>query len=209
MKTKLLLLAVGFASFSLAEKVVAQTSISTTFVEINPNALVYGSLDGSFFQDYPSGLSVFADFEAFCIEPSQGLEYGTTLVYDIQDPSELGPDSLAIAKLVGGYLASARTADDAAAVQWAIWEVVAETSSSQSLFEGSVIISPIDSTNPNGERIATLANAYLQNIDSFDPATLVYLTNPEYQDVVAWAIPEPATSGLLMLSSLMFFRRRR
>lgn len=207
MKTKLLLCAVGFASYLAVDKAQSQT-LTTTLVEINPNVPVNGSFDGSFFWDYPSGLSVFNDatFISFCVEPTQGLSYGQTVIYDIQDSSTLANATL-VAKLMGGYLASAMTALDAAAVQWAIWEVVAEQSSTFSLLAGNVIIDPLDSEDA---AVAALADQYLQNIDSYTPIEFTYLQSDEYQDVAAYGVvPEPAVAGLAALSALVLFRRRR
>src|SRR5690606_3951737 len=100
------------------------------FVEISPAVKVNGSFDGDFFMDYPSGLSVFNEFQAFCVDPLQSLSYGESVTYEVQDISDLA-SSLIIARLIGGYLASERTDLDAAAVQWAIWEVVAEVTRSE------------------------------------------------------------------------------
>jgi len=207
MTTKLLLCAVGFASFIVTEKAQSQTLV-TQFIEISPNVPVNGSVDGSFFQDYPSGPKLFSDFQAFCVEPSQSLSYGQTVTYDVQDPANLA-NSLAIAKLVGGYLASGQSALDGAAVQWAIWEIVAELSPTKSLTEGNVVLTGTNPSNPNGDAVALLGNQYLSNLDSYAPASLVYYANADSQDVVTWVIPEPATAGLAALSALMLFRRRR
>jgi hypothetical protein len=209
MKTKLLLCAVGFASFLVIEKAQSQ-SLTTQFIEINPSIPVNGSVNGSYFMDYPSGVALFSDFQAFCVEPLQDLSYGETVTYDIQDVSSLA-NSLIIAKLIGGYLKSGQTAEDAAAVQWAIWEVVAEQSLTRSHDDGNVRISPGDLTvNPHGPTIAALGNQYLSKIDSFDPVTLTFLHSDTRQDVVTWqVVPEPATAGLAALSALLFFRRRR
>jgi hypothetical protein len=45
--------------------------------------------NGSFIQEYPSGASLFTEFEAFCGDPLQGLTYGQNLIYQIQDPTTL------------------------------------------------------------------------------------------------------------------------
>lgn len=206
MKTKLLLLAVGLASFLAPEKAQSQT-LSASFVEVNPNATVYGSVGGGFFMDYPSGVMVFTDFTSFCVEPTQSLSYGQSVIYDIQDPSSLANASL-VAKLMGAYLyTSSFTAIEAAAVQWAIWEVVAETSGTLSVLDGNVIIDPQDAQQAE---IANLANWYLANVNDFDAVDFTYLTNDEYQDVAAFGVvPEPATVGLIALSALVLGRRRR
>ena len=211
MKSKLLLCAVGFASFLFTEKAQSQ-SLTVQFIEINPSVPVNGSVNGSTFMDYPSGVALFSEFQAFCVEPLQDLSYGETVTYEIQDVSSLA-NSVIIAKLIGAYLSSGQTAEDAAAVQWAIWEIVAETSGTRSHDNGNVIISPGDATvNPHGPTIAALGNQYLADAatDKFSPVTLTFLHSDTRQDVVTWqVVPEPTTAGLAALSMLVMFRRRR
>lgn len=55
-----------------------------------------------------------------------------------------------------------------------------------------------------------LANEFLNNAPKFEPVTLTYLRNDQYQDMVSWnVIPEPSSLGLAVLSGLLLFRRRR
>jgi uncharacterized protein (TIGR03382 family) len=137
------------------------------------------------------------------VEPLQGINYGETVVYQIQNPGTLN-NSDSVAQLVGGYLASGRTNEDAAAVQWAIWEVILDSNPTESLTSGVVNISP------SGSATAALAQTYLANIGTYTPATLTYLKNSTRQDVVTWqAIPEPGTMGLAAFSALLLLRRRR
>jgi hypothetical protein len=144
------------------------------------------------------------DFSAFCVEPLQDISYGETLTYQVQNPLSLANYDT-IARLVGGYLASTGSDQDAAAVQWAIWEVTTESLLSASLFDGSIrIIEPVS------EGTATLANQYLANVKNYTPVALTYLRNDGRQDVVTWnVIPEPASAGLAALSGLLLLRRRR
>jgi len=202
--TKLLICAVAVAAAFAAVNAQGQ-NIPANFVDISPSLAVTGTIDnGSFIQEYPSGVSHFTDFDAICIEPSQTLSYGEALVYQVQDPSSLGNYDK-ISRLVGGYLASSQSAADAAAVQWAIWETTNETLSSPSLLDGNVRIS-----TPISQSTAALANQYLANIYTYTPAAITYLANPTRQDVVTWnVIPEPGTAGLAALSALMMLRRRR
>jgi hypothetical protein len=126
------------------------------------------------------------------------------LTYQVQNPLSLANYDT-IARLVGGYLASTGSDQDAAAVQWAIWEVTTESLLSASLFDGSIrIIEPVS------EGTATLANQYLANVKNYTPVALTYLRNDGRQDVVTWnVIPEPASAGLAALSGLLLLRRRR
>lgn len=203
--TKLLICTVGFAAALAAAKAQGQ-NISATLEGMTIVAGVHGTIDnGLTIEERPSGILNFTDFGAFCVEPAQSIAFGETLVYQIQDPSSLAGYET-IARLVGGYLSSSRTARDAAAVQWAIWEITTETfSGSPSLLDGNVRLT----SGPN-EDIALLANQYLANASGYDPATISYLTSGNSQDVVTWQmIPEPGTAGLAALSALAFFRRRR
>jgi hypothetical protein len=202
--TKLLICAVALAAAFAAVKAQGQ-NISATFVDISPSLAVTGTIDnGSFIQEYPSGVLHFTDFEAFCVEPTQDLSYGESLVYQVQEPSSLGNYDK-ISRLVGGYLASSRSAADAAAVQWAIWEVTTETLSNPSLLDGNVRIS-----TPVSQDTATLANQYLANINTYSPVALTYLSNPTRQDIVTWnVVPEPGSMGLAALSAVALLRRRR
>lgn len=202
--TKLLMCTVAVAAAFAAVHAKGQ-NLSATLIEITPGLAVTGTTSGdSNIQTYPAGVLHFTQFDAFCVEPSQDLSYGQTLVYEIQDPSSLA-NSNTIARLIGGYLASGRTGQDAAAVQWAIWETTSELSVSKSLYDGNVKV-----ITPASEATAILGNQYLSQASSYTPVALTYLTNSNHQDVVTWScVPEPATAGLAALSGILLLRRRR
>ncbi len=202
--TKLLIHSVAVATACAAMTAQAQ-NLTATLTGILPGLSVNGTLDnGSYIQDHSSGVLDFTDFDAFCVEPSQGLSFGETLIYQIQSPLSLANSDM-IARLVGAYLASSRTDQEAAAVHWAIWETTTETLLAPSLLDGNVRI-----TTPVNQDTALLANQYLANINNYTPATLTYLTNATRQDLVTWnVVPEPASAGLAALSGLLLLRRRR
>lgn len=208
--TKLLICAVAACAAFAAVKAQGQ-DLTATLNGISPGLTLQGTWnDGGFVYDYPAGVMKFTDeashtdFSTFCVEPLQDIGYGETLVYQIQNPISLA-NSNTIASLVGGYLASSRSDQNAAAVQWAIWEVTTEGLLSASLFDGSVRI-----MEPVSEGTALLANHYLANVANYTPATLTYLRNDNRQDVVTWnVVPEPASAGLVALSGLVLLRRRR
>ena len=90
-------------------------------------------------------------------------------------------------------------------MQWAIWEINADTTTTtRSLLDGDVRISSAS------QDTALLANQYLTNWNSYTPVALTYLKNEGRQDVVTWeVVPEPATAGLAALPGLLLLRRRR
>lgn len=211
--TKLLLCAISVAAALGCLKAGAQT-INAQLIDMSPFVPVTGTLnDGVFIQEYTagvmnftvSGLPGFSEFTAFCVDPAQDIAYGDSLVYQVQDISTLARAD-DVARLVGGYLASAQTDLDAAAVYWAIWEIVGETKDGFfDTLSGNVRITAAANSD-----VTVLANNYLQNMQTYTPANLVYLTNPAKQDVVTWVpIPEPTSALLLGLSSLGLLRRRR
>ena len=202
--TKFLICAISVAAAVAAARANAQ-NLSATLVGITPGLGVNGTVNnGAFVQDYASGVLHFTEFDAFCVEPGQDLAFGETLIYQMQSPGLL-TNSDTIARLVGGYLASPKSDQDAAAVHWAIWEITSETMSSPSLFDGNVRI-----TTPVSQATATLANQYLMNVNSFAPVSLVYLTNTGRQDLVSWnVVPEPGSLGLAAFSAVLLLRRRR
>ncbi len=211
--TKLLICAVAVSTAFAAVSAQGQ-SLTATLNGINPGLTYNATWRDSDNQvigfPYPAGVMNFTDvgtqtdFAAFCVEPLQDISYNQTLVYEIQSPLSLANSDI-IARLVGAYLSSPPSDQTAAAVQWAIWEVTTETTSVESLLNGSVRI-----IEPAGEATADLANHYLANVMNYSPVALTYLSNSTYQDVVTWnVVPEPATAGLAALSGLVLLRRRR
>lgn len=203
--SKLLICAVAAMAAYVAAPANGQ-NIPATLTIINPGLATTGTYDGGTFHTLPAGVLDFTNFDAFCVEPLEGLGYGQTVVYQIQNPASLtNYDS--IARLVGGFLSigPSRTDLDAAALQWAIWEINSETvSGPYSLLGGNVNLAPESSA------VAARADQFLANINSYTPATLTYLTNSSYQDVVTWnVVPEPTSLGLATISGMFLLRRRR
>lgn len=209
MKTSKLLICAVAVYAAFASTSAQGQNLSATLNGISPGLTLNGTWNGSFFYDYPAGVMNFTEqstglnFSAFCVQPLQDIAYGETLAYEIQSPLSLANTDI-IARLIGGYLASSPSNENAAAVQWAIWEVTTETTSAQTLFEGSVRIVP-----PAGDSTALLANQYLANVMNYTPVAFTHLSNPTRQDVVTWNIPEPTSAALGALSSLLLLRRRR
>lgn len=173
-----LLIGVVAASVAFATVQVEAQNLTATLNGISPGLTLQGTWNnGGFVYDYPAGVMNFTDeasntdFSAFCVEPLQDIGFGETLTYQIQNPLSLATYDT-VARLVGGYIASTGSDRDAAAVQWAIWEVTTESLSSPSLFDGTIRI-----IEPATEGTASLANQYLANVKNYTPATLTYLKN--------------------------------
>jgi len=203
--TKLLICAVAFAAAIVAVKANGQ-SLTTTYHGISPGLAIQGTWNGTDIYVVEAGEINFSGFDAFCVEPWQPIPDNEEIIYEIQDPASLGTAaSGTISRLVGAYLASSRSNEDAAAIQWAIWETMTELDAEPNLLSGNSRI-----TGSGDQDIANRANEYLSNINSFVPVTLVYLQNGPVQNVVSWnVIPEPTSVGLLVLSGLLVLRRRR
>lgn len=199
---KSLIVAVSFAC--VVSSSTAQT-LETSFVGLTSDLPLEGSFDGgASVYTIHSGLMAFDTFSAFCVDPLQPVSYGEVLIYEIQDPQSL-VNSEVISRLIGGYLASPQTTMDATAVQWAIWEMVADSTLPSSLASGSVQI-----TDLTGQDTLNLANSYIANNQSFAPANLTFLTSGTRQDVVTWnVIPEPSSAMLSVLGVLALIRRKR
>jgi hypothetical protein len=174
--------------------------LSAKYLGIDPGSSVKGTFDGTNFRFVQSGLVQFEGFEAFCIEPTQGISIGEVVDYDIAFSYSAPDVTESIAKLVGNYYSSGQTANEAAATQWAIWEVVIDGTTGSSLFTGN--------TRVDNAGIGGLANSYLSQLPTLPVADVEFLTNPKRQDMVR-LVPEPASASLFALASLLLFRRRR
>lgn len=174
-------------------------TLTDTFLSIDPGVSAKGTFDGTNFRFVNSGIVQFTGFEAFCIEPLQGISVGEEITYNLASDYSTPEISGAIAKLTGGSYASGQSDLDAAAVQWAIWEVLLDGPDG-SLFTGNAQLMDLE--------VAVLANEFLAQLPDLPVTDVVFLTHPARQDMVT-TIPEPASLGLLAASSLLLLRRRR
>ena len=203
--TKFLIGAISVAAALAAGKADAQ-NLETMYSNIIPGLDVQGTVTDGEYTNFRTGVMLFPDFHAFCVQPEERLEFNDPVVYQAQEIG-LVTNHAQVSLLVGGYIASLGTDENAAAVQWAIWEVTTEKNNMTpwSLLDGNVRIS-----TPLNQATADLANQYLANMNGYTPATLTYLANEGRQDVVTWnLIPEPGSAGLAVLSALLLASRRR
>lgn len=205
MKTKTSILSLLLAGLaSAASPLTYETTVDGAY----PASNVTGKINTGPKTVYLSGviqfLSEFGPFDSFCVEPDTTMHIGQTITYTEGDPSNVQNYTL-ISQVVGGYLVSSMDSDQAAGVQWAIWELLSETSNNTfTLNSGSVSISPQDIF------IRNIANAYLDNVSTFDSVDLLYLKSDVGQDIISWNInvPEPSSFILLGLTSIGFLTKR-
>ena len=57
--------------------------LSAEYLGIDPGASIKGTFDGTNYRFVHSGLVQFDGFEAFCIEPIQGISIGEVVDYDL------------------------------------------------------------------------------------------------------------------------------
>lgn len=188
----------ALTALAAASPISGQT-LTDTFISIEPGVSAKGTFDGTNFRFVNSGIVQFTGFEAFCIEPLQGISVGEEVTYDIAYDYSTPEISGAIAKLTGGYYASGQSDLEAAAAQWAIWELLLDGPAG-SLFTGKAQLMDLE--------VAVLANEFLAQLPNLPVTDVMFLTHPTRQDIVT-TIPEPASLGLLAASCLLLPRRRR
>lgn len=204
MKT-LALIPAALCAFGAAN---AQT-INTTFIQSNPSELVNGTFSGAGSESVKiSGVLNFSnlDFRAFCAEPLQTINPNQNVDYSIASLSLLN-NATSVAKVITAFNASSQTSVDAAGAQWAIWELVGETSSTFDINSGAISIVSADATDT---LVRDRAADYLANFNNFSASSITFLTNSTIQDMVTWdAVPEPSSAMLALLGGLGLVARRR
>jgi hypothetical protein len=147
-----------------------------------------------------------AAFTTFCIEVTQYISPGGSYAYDVV-PLVLAPNSAPmgagtaamLSELFGRYYAGVDTADEAAAFQVAIWEVVNDADLSVSA--GSFRIG-------TAAAFVTSAQAMLSTLDGTGPSvSLTAISGPTIQDQV-FMTPSPGAMACIGFAGFFCKRRR-
>lgn len=158
----------------------------------------------------PVGLQ--GDFSAFCIELTQGVSVGNT--YSSYEAIQLAAapqpaaspyapmgvgDARLISDLWEKHRESLTTANDYAAFQIAIWEIV---------YDGGEDLSAGNFRMRNNNTVKNLAQGWLDGLNDEAPiATYLYaLSHENKQDML---VPTPGAAGLMGLAVIVAARRKR
>lgn len=179
----------------------------------------------------PAGLQ--GNYLAFCIELTQNVAPGNSYTYDMA-PLELAPQPGTSVTPMGGAKASALrelfgrfyspsfgsdingpgiSAEEAAAMQLSIWEIVYETTPSGGPGPGAAFGLSFDILSGNvffsgNATVLGLATTFLSALDGTGPQAvdLYALVSDDHQDMI---VPGPGALALLGLAGAATARRRR
>lgn len=247
---KLAAAAIAFAAPSLASATTMTIAYNAASSTIQNVSVTFNGLSGTTWATVGAGRLAFdvsahdpldpvsALLYTFCIEPTQYVSSAAT-VYSVDQlkngNTTLAPVGLGAAKasLINQLFArnlpvisNSLTADAAAALQFAIWEIVGETTATYNVTSGSAqfqmtTAGTYASTAAHTSAVASLANSYLSALTTGGPQVngLFALDNNGTQDQVAQYnvtntpsrldVPEPATLGLFGFGALAMGLRRR
>ncbi len=213
-KTSAILAAILTLSASTA---VADTGIqylSTTGITVTTSGTPDGYLTGAMQFVNSQGLS----FEAYCVELAQGHAPNSVGLQTYSPASFTTAQASLLQGLYSSSYASVSTAEQKAAFQTVIWEIMQEPGGNAlSLSSGNFqyrYLSPT-STTAQDDAFGALSASYLQAALNYAGPALYQLnklSNATYQDYVSvTAVPEPAPYALLLagLGAVGFIARRR
>ena len=219
-----LLVVLGAACTARGDIVVGDT-ISLTFEGVTSGRSVAYEFNGDSGTTNAGILNWAGGLQSFCIQLEENIGGGTTVNFDVVDPSMLpdqpplpGPMGLArsavMQDLFSRYYDSAMsgTADDAAAFQVVIWEISHEMDATDT--DAASVILGLDlgagaATFNSSASVNAIANDMLANLGSggFNPySRLLGLTNGDYQDQL---IVVPSAGAIAGLGCVAAIRRRR
>lgn len=215
-----------FSSLALA----ACAALSTTVTHADSLFIDYDYLGPAF--DYTStlatpsqpitaspflvnNLTTLSSFVAFCTEPFVPLSVSTQLPAGNTTYSAATPYNIAAVKaLFDGYYTNVFTPTEAAAFQFALWELVAETSLPPNMTNGSfAFLNPLDAAVARAQVMLTGAGAASNNYNLFAYTTSNVGGDRSQNIITASPIPEIGTyammaAGLAMMGVVVMRRRR-
>ena len=195
---------IAFALLCSSMAVSAQTRQQDTLLEelslgLTTTGTFTGNRNGS---SHYAGVLMFNYADAFCIQPLEGININDKVVYTIMPLTSLA-NNTPISNIVGRFLKSNQSADEAAGAQWAIWEIVGDGNINPSLTDGNIRLN-----RPTQTTFGIKAQQYLDNRSIFYSVELEYATNTNKQDVL-FMIPETTSALLGALGAMTLFLRRR
>lgn len=189
------------AGLALASGAQASTIKMSSFVYTPAQSVSipgYTGGAGAFKAIYINGLSNEA-FTAYCIDTAQHFSWNSAFTITQTTTSALfgASKSLAIGQLYTQHYASVSNAQQSAAFQLSLWEIIKETGSSYSLTAGT-----FKATSPNAS-VISLAQGWLSGLSGTGNAyILTAYTSPTYQDqlratLAPTTVPVPTAAWLL------------
>ncbi len=222
------LLALGLLTLAASATTTRGDVMTLTFQNVSPGAGVSYSLDsGVSTRNTTAGvMNWLGGYETFCVQLEEYVSGGNTYTYDVRDVAEVPdvePGAMGafraglIEDLYARNYASIASAEDAAAFQVAIWEIVHERGDTTAggLTLGNLGLS--DGTarfNVNaGSNVVTLASGLLAGLGGGTETYLGFggllgLSNEQYQDQLI-VVPGPgALAGIIGVAAMRRRRRR-
>jgi len=197
MKLKNILLVTAFALIATTASPAA--TISATLASIYPTSTTQGTFTGGPLSSVYSGALTFTsnsvgEFLAFCVEPEQSISIGQTITYSVSSPNQVE-----LAQVMAVYVASSRDALNSQGAQWAIWELLND--STIDLSAGNVRLA--------SGAVKNMTQSYLNTYSSYAPLeNVLRLSSSNRQDMIA-IIPEPTVTLLGSIGLFGLIRRRR
>jgi len=188
--------------------------LSTTGITVTTSGTPDGYLTGAMQFVTRQGVS----FEAYCVELAQGHATNEAGLQTYTLGSFSSWQAGLLEGLYSSSYASVTTAEQKAAFQTAIWEIMQEPAGSTlSLSDGNFQFRYLSATSTAAQdsAFAALSTSYLQAATSYSGPALFQLNklvNATYQDyVTVTPVPEPAPYALLLagLGAVGFIARRR
>lgn len=217
-------LALGLALASGAQ---ATTISMSSFSSTNTRTAEIATINGGGHNGavYAGGFNALLEgsqaFITYCVDTAQSFNWGQVFnVTSVAASDKFGATkALAMGQLYSQHFGNISNANESAAFQLALWEIVNEASSNAFSLSAGIF-----KATPWNAAVTSLASNWLNTLsgtgDSYD---LIVWTNPNYQDQVmatssvkpsSTTVPEPKTlalvlAGFIAMSSVSAARRRK